>query len=169
MFFGQKSALKAQYNKESKSIYIGVGKKSDDNKWSWNNAKIKDTEAAEIIRILQGQTESVSFYHTFNDSKRQIWVTRKEEQLFVKIDSNSKGINLGEQDTIALRDLIVLNEKNLGKEAIIEKLPDQPGDVPVTYADISRAKEMLGYAPKVKVADGVRRFVKWYQEETNHN
>lgn len=78
-------------------------------------------------------------------------------------------INLGEQDTIALRDLIALIEKNLGKEAIIEKLPDQPGDVPVTYADISRAKEMLGYAPKVKVADGVRRFVEWYQEEANHN
>jgi len=101
-FFGQKSALKAQYNKESRSIYIGVGKKSDDDKWSWNNAKIKDTEAAEIIRILQGQTDSVSFFHTFNGSSRKIWINRKEEQLFVKIDDNSKGINLGEQEVLKI-------------------------------------------------------------------
>ncbi len=74
-------------------------------------------------------------------------------------------INLGEHDTIALRDLIALIEKNLGKEAKIEKLPDQPGDVPVTYADISRARERLGYAPKVKVAEGVRRFVEWYRHQ----
>jgi len=74
-------------------------------------------------------------------------------------------INLGEHDTIALRDLIALIEKNLGKEAKIEKLPDQPGDVPVTYADISRARERLGYAPKVKVAEGVRRFMEWYRHQ----
>jgi len=73
-------------------------------------------------------------------------------------------INLGEHDTIELRALIALIEKNLGKEARIERLPDQPGDVPVTYADISRAKEKLGYAPQVKVAEGVRRFVEWYKE-----
>ncbi|NOY52980.1 MAG: NAD-dependent epimerase/dehydratase family protein [Deltaproteobacteria bacterium] len=75
-------------------------------------------------------------------------------------------INLGEHDTIALRELIALIEKNLGKKARIEKLPDQPGDVPVTYADITRAKEKLGYAPQVKVPEGVRKFVEWYRERS---
>ncbi len=73
-------------------------------------------------------------------------------------------MNLGEHDTIALRELIALIEKNLGKKARIKRLPDQPGDVPVTYADITRAKERLGYAPQVKVTEGVQRFVEWYKE-----
>jgi UDP-glucuronate 4-epimerase len=73
-------------------------------------------------------------------------------------------INLGEQETIALKDLVGLIEENLGKKAEIEAHPDQPGDVPITYADISRAREVLGYAPKVSVADGVRRFVDWYRD-----
>lgn len=101
-FFGQKSAFKAQYDKESKSIYIGVGKKNEDESWSWKNAKIKDTEAAEIIRVIQGFSESVSFYHTFNDSKRQIWFNRKDEQLFVRIDDAGKGISVGEQEVLKI-------------------------------------------------------------------
>lgn len=101
-FFGQKSAFKAQYDKESKSIYIGVGKKNEDESWSWKNAKIKDTEAAEIIRVLQGQADSVSFYHTFNGSSRKIWINRKEEQLFVKIDNKRKGVNFGEQEVLKI-------------------------------------------------------------------
>lgn len=101
-FFGQKSAFKAQYDKTSKSIYIGVGKKNEDESWSWKNAKIKDTEAAEIIRVIQGNSASVSFYHTFNDSKRQIWVNRKDEQLFVRIDNAGKGISVGEQEVLKI-------------------------------------------------------------------
>ncbi len=73
-------------------------------------------------------------------------------------------INLGEQETIALKDLVRLIEENLGKKAEVEAHPDQPGDVPITYADISRARDVLGYAPQVKVAEGVRRFVDWYRE-----
>lgn len=72
-------------------------------------------------------------------------------------------INLGEQDTISLRDLISLIEENLGKKAKIDQQPDQPGDVPLTFADISRARERLGYDPQVKVQEGVRRFVDWYR------
>jgi UDP-glucuronate 4-epimerase len=70
--------------------------------------------------------------------------------------------NLGESQTIELRELIALIEKNLGKKAIIDQQPNQPGDVPITYADIDRAKKAIGYAPTTKVTLGVEKFVKWY-------
>ncbi len=71
-------------------------------------------------------------------------------------------INLGESKTIRLTELISLIEDNLQKKAIIEWLPDQPGDVPVTFADISKARKLLGYAPCVDIKEGVGRFVEWF-------
>jgi len=71
--------------------------------------------------------------------------------------------NLGESATIELRALIGLIGQALGKPARIEQLPDQPGDVPVTYADISKARAMLGYQPTTPVAEGVTRFVEWFR------
>jgi UDP-glucuronate 4-epimerase len=72
--------------------------------------------------------------------------------------------NLGESQTIELRRLIDLIAKNLGREARIERLPMQPGDVPMTYADVSRARRELGYEPRVNVEEGVRNFVEWFKE-----
>jgi len=71
--------------------------------------------------------------------------------------------NLGESQTTELRELIALIEKNLGKRAAIEQHPDQPGDVPITYADITKSVNVLGYAPSTKVGEGVARFVEWYK------
>lgn len=71
--------------------------------------------------------------------------------------------NLGESKTIELRGMIDLIQKNLGIEAKIEKLPMQPGDVPITYADISRAGRELGYNPHVTIASGIEKFVEWYK------
>lgn len=71
-------------------------------------------------------------------------------------------INLGESQTVGLRELISLIEENLHKEASIEWLPVQPGDVPVTYADIRKARKLLGYNPAVDIKEGVRRFVEWF-------
>ncbi|MEW5948170.1 MAG: GDP-mannose 4,6-dehydratase [Thermodesulfobacteriota bacterium] len=72
--------------------------------------------------------------------------------------------NLGESRTTELRKLVALIEDALGKKARIKWLPDQPGDVPVTYADISKSKGLLDYNPQVTVEEGVPLFVKWYQE-----
>jgi len=72
--------------------------------------------------------------------------------------------NLGESQTTALKELIELIEESLGKRANIETLEPQPGDVSVTYADISKARLMLGYQPKVDMKEGIRRFVEWYKE-----
>lgn len=71
--------------------------------------------------------------------------------------------NLGESATIELRALIELIEQAMGKKAKIEALPDQPGDVPLTYADISKARAMLDYRPTTPVAEGVKRFVQWFR------
>src|SRR5947207_3150613 len=70
--------------------------------------------------------------------------------------------NLGESQTIQLKDLIAAIENALGKKAKINRLPEQPGDMPLTCADISKARKLLGYNPKTKFEDGLLRFVDWF-------
>ncbi|HYM71127.1 MAG TPA: NAD-dependent epimerase/dehydratase family protein [bacterium] len=71
--------------------------------------------------------------------------------------------NLGTHDTIMLRDLVAVIERALGKTAAISRQPDQPGDVPITYADVSEAGRDLGYAPSTRIEAGVARFVEWFR------
>jgi len=73
--------------------------------------------------------------------------------------------NLGNSSTVQLRKLIGLIGRRLGIEPQIERLPEQPGDVPVTYADISKARVLLGYNPRVTLEEGIERFIKWYKTE----
>ncbi len=72
-------------------------------------------------------------------------------------------LNLGEHTTISLRDLVSAIERHTGVAAKTRFLPAQPGDVEVTYADISKAQRILGYAPAVAIDDGIRDFVQWYR------
>ena len=71
--------------------------------------------------------------------------------------------NLGESQTTSLRELILLIEQALGKKAKIDVLPPQPGDVSITYADIAKARQRLGYNPKIGMKEGIARFVEWYR------
>jgi UDP-glucuronate 4-epimerase len=73
--------------------------------------------------------------------------------------------NLGEAETVSLNRLIELLEAALGKKAVIDRQPLQPGDVPITFADISKAQSILGYRPQIKIEEGIRRFVEWFREE----
>jgi len=70
--------------------------------------------------------------------------------------------NLGESQTVSLSRLVELLELALGTKAIIERLPSQPGDVPYTCADISKAAAKLGYQPSVKIERGIPLFVDWF-------
>lgn len=70
-------------------------------------------------------------------------------------------INLGNNNPVTLSELIAGIEKSLNKKAIIEKLPEQPGDVPVTFADIQKAGRLLGYHPQVSLQDGLDEFCRW--------
>lgn len=71
-------------------------------------------------------------------------------------------INLGNNYTVTLKELIEAIEGITGKKAIIEQHPDQPGDVPRTFADISKAKDLLGYNPQTKLKDGLQKFHDWF-------
>lgn len=71
--------------------------------------------------------------------------------------------NLGESRTVSLRELVAAIGRALGKEPRVDWQPSQPGDVPRTFADIGRAQSELGYAPRVGLDEGLRRFVAWYQ------
>ncbi len=73
-------------------------------------------------------------------------------------------INIGCGNPVKLMDFIRAIEDTLGKKAVLNMMPMQPGDVKSTSADISKAKELLGYEPKVMVPDGVAEFVRWYRE-----
>jgi UDP-glucuronate 4-epimerase len=75
--------------------------------------------------------------------------------------------NLGESQTVTLERLIALIEGALGKRAILDRRPPQPGDVPITFADISRAREKLGYEPRVKIEKGIELFVDWFRRNTS--
>ncbi len=77
-----------------------------------------------------------------------------------------EAINLGESRTVELRELISLLERELGREALIDRQPPQPGDVPQTFADISKARALLGYDPRTQIEEGIRRFVEWFNEQS---
>jgi len=78
--------------------------------------------------------------------------------------SNYEVINLGESQTVELRELISLLENALGKRAEIDRQPLQPGDVPRTFADISKARRLLGYNPQTRIEEGIKKFVEWFTE-----
>jgi UDP-glucuronate 4-epimerase len=73
-------------------------------------------------------------------------------------------LNLGGAETTALSELVEHIAEALGVEPRIDRLPEQPGDVPITYADVTKAGRLLGYSPKVPIREGIRRFVDWYNE-----
>ena len=77
--------------------------------------------------------------------------------------TNYEVINLGESRTVELRELIALIEKELGARAEIDRQPPQPGDVPQTFADISKAKRLLNYNPQTEIESGIKRFIEWFK------
>ncbi|HET6669678.1 MAG TPA: GDP-mannose 4,6-dehydratase [Pyrinomonadaceae bacterium] len=83
--------------------------------------------------------------------------------------SNYEVINLGESRTVELRELIGLLEKALDLQAAIDRQPMQPGDVPQTFADISKARRLLGYNPQTQIEDGIRLFVEWFRDRGNRH
>jgi len=79
--------------------------------------------------------------------------------------------NLGKGNGTSLKDFITLVQKHVGKKANIKVMPNQPGDVPYTCADVSKAYRLLGYKAKVSFEEGIRRTAKWYKDsyETRNN
>jgi UDP-glucuronate 4-epimerase len=75
--------------------------------------------------------------------------------------------NLGNSHPVTLERMISTLEEKLGKKAILERLADQPGDVPITYADIGKARRLLGYNPQTPFPEGIEKFIRWFREFRN--
>lgn len=73
-------------------------------------------------------------------------------------------VNLGNNQPVKLSDMICAIEKATGKKANIKRLPMQPGDVDITYADTEKARRLLGYSPRYAFEEGIRNFVNWFLE-----
>ena len=84
------------------------------------------------------------------------WATQRESEYGV--------FNLGNQRTVTLSEMISTIAEEMGAEARIKRLPMQPGDVERTFADISRARRLLGYDPTTEFRAGVRRFIDWFRD-----
>jgi UDP-glucuronate 4-epimerase len=78
--------------------------------------------------------------------------------------SNYEVINLGNDQTVTLSEMIATIETVVGKKAIIDRQSEQPGDVPQTWADVSKAKKLVGYAPSITFKEGVTSFYIWWRE-----
>jgi len=77
---------------------------------------------------------------------------------------NFEIFNLGKTETISLKNLISLVEKKVGKKIFLKIQPLQLGDVSITHADITKAREMLDYDPKISIEEGIEKFVEWYKK-----
>ena len=114
----------------------------------------------------------------FNDEPIEIYGSGKSCRDYTYINDIVEGVinaldrvkqfaiyNLGESSPINLSDLVLTIEQAVGKKAITKYLPDQPGDVPITFADISLAKAELDFNPKTDIKTGISYFVDWYKEK----
>jgi UDP-glucuronate 4-epimerase len=72
-------------------------------------------------------------------------------------------INLGESQTVTINRMIELLEEALGRKAITERCPPQPGDLPLTHADITKAQKLLGYQPTTPIETGIKKFAEWFK------
>ena len=113
--------------------------------------------------ILKG--EPVTMYGDGNTSRDYTYINDIIRGVRAAINydkSNFEIFNLGNNYTISLKELITAIETLTGKKAIIEQLPDQPGDLPKTFADISKAKILLEYTPQTQLKEGLQNFYKWF-------
>ena len=116
-------------------------------------------------RVWKG--EEIEVYHQGKSERDYTYIDDIVQGIVAALEhpSGFEIFNLGNSRTIRLLDLIHLIEQNLGRKACIRLMPAQPGDVPLTYADISRAKERLGYSPTTPIEIGISRFVDWFLAE----
>jgi DNA transposition AAA+ family ATPase len=70
--------------------------------WTWKTAKLKDTEAAEILLLIQGKTDAVAFYHTFRDDTTRVSIARKEETTFFRIEDLAKALTPPELEVLRI-------------------------------------------------------------------
>jgi UDP-glucuronate 4-epimerase len=125
------------------------------------------------ISLFTRQIENGEEIHVYGDgtTKRDYtYVSDIVDGMMNALNSDNqdfKIFNLGDSRPVVLISLIRTIEAALGKKARIKYLPEQLGDMPVTFADISRAGKYLGYQPKITIEEGIARFIAWYQNSAD--
>jgi UDP-glucuronate 4-epimerase len=112
--------------------------------------------------ILEGKP--IPFYGDGKTSRDYTYIDDIIQGILSAIDYNGEKFdifNLGNSYTVTLSDLIELLERLLGRKAIIERLPEQPGDMKITRADISKASKLLNYFPQTGIEQGLKKFAEW--------
>ena len=114
------------------------------------------------LKILAG--ESIPFFGDGSTRRDYTFVRDIVEGIRAAMDchySQFEILNLGNNRTVSLEEMVQVLAAALGKPAIIDRQPEQLGDVPQTWADISKARQMLGYQPRTPFEEGVREFAEW--------
>ena len=104
-----------------------------------------------IYMLLKKPAKNDSNFDKFNPDPSNSWAPFKV-------------FNIGNSDPIPLMEYVYALEKALGKRAIIEYLPMQPGDVEATFADTSLLESYIGFKPKTNIKDGIKKFIEWYRD-----
>jgi UDP-glucuronate 4-epimerase len=115
--------------------------------------------------VLIGAGKAIPFFGDGSTARDYTYITDTLEGVLActQREFGYEIFNLGESQTVTLSRLVELLEGALGKKAILDRQPLQLGDVPVTCADISKARARLGYNPQVKIEEGILKFVEWYR------
>ncbi len=116
--------------------------------------------------ISEGQP--IAFFGDGSTSRDYTFVTDTVAGILGAINytgSPFEVFNLGNDATVTLKEMVQTIEEAVGKKAELNPQPDQPGDVPQTWASVEKAKNLLGYSPSLSFKEGVRRFVEWYEEK----
>lgn len=117
-----------------------------------------------FIRLIH-KNEKVPFYGDGSSGRDYTYITDIIQGISsaMEKDFGFEIINLGDSRVVKLNELVNLIEKQLGKKAMLNHLPMQAGDVPITYANIAKAGKLLGYKPQVEIKDGISKFINWYR------
>ena len=122
-----------------------------------------DMAVAKFTRLIS-EGKEIQVYGDGTAKRDFTYVKDIISGLIKAIETRSKYeiVNLGGANTIEVNSLIGLIEKSLGKKANIRYMDTAPGDVPITYADVAKAKRLLGFSAAVRIDEGVERYVRWF-------
>jgi UDP-glucuronate 4-epimerase len=114
---------------------------------------------------LMAEGKEIPIYGAGDSRRDYTYVADIVSGVLGAIDANPRFeiINLGESQTTTLLELVRHLEEALGMKALLRFLPNQPGDMEITYADISRARRLLGYNPQKPTKEGIRLFAEWFK------
>ncbi len=125
-----------------------------------------DLAIHKFARLMEAN-QALPFFGDGSASRDYTYIADIVDGIVAAIEFHSRFeiFNLGNSRPISLKELIGLLEMGLGKKAILDRQPVQPGDMPVTYASIRRAEKHLGYQPRFPIEKGLAEFVSWLRQE----